>query len=147
MTVDDLKAAVNNAFESHNAFTTLFINLTIWALCRVAKQRYILRMRPKAVTITTWLMALLNILGYALLWDLQKPRSVLIVVFVIFSVLIAIGYIVIWFYWRGENWARILVLLTSLLGLWNLRHLSPANVVVKAMIVGEAAVRLSFSTG
>jgi hypothetical protein len=85
-------------------------------------------------------MAVLNILGYALLWDLQKPRPVVIGVALIFTFLIAIGYVVLWFYWRGQNWARILVLLTSVLCLYNLQSLSSANLVSKVMLVGEAGV-------
>lgn len=97
-------------------------------------------MRPKTVTFTTSLMAVLNILGYALLWDLHSPRSVVISTAVVFTILIALGYVVLWFYWRGQNWARILVMLTSILCLYNLRGLSGANFVVKVMLVGEAAV-------
>lgn len=97
-------------------------------------------MRPKAVTLTTSMMAVLNILGYALLWDLRSPRSVIVNIAVLFTVLIAINYVVLWFYWRGQNWARILVMLTSILCLYNLRGLSNANLIVKAMLIGEAAV-------
>lgn len=97
-------------------------------------------MRPKVVTTTTWLMAVLNILGYALLWDVRGPKSAIIGVAVIFTFLIAIGYVVLWFFWRGHNWAGILVLLTSLLCLYDLRSFSGANLIVKVMLIGGAAV-------
>jgi hypothetical protein len=85
-------------------------------------------------------MAVFNVLGYALLWNHQRPRSTLVALFVIFSILIAVGYVVIWFFWRGANWARILVLITSFLALWNLRGVLSAILIFKAIIVGEAAL-------
>jgi hypothetical protein len=96
-------------------------------------------MRPKEVTATTWVMGALNLLGYALLLDLQKPRLV-ILAFVTFTLMIAAGYLVLWFYWRGRNWARILVLVTCFLCFYNLREFLSANLIVKIMLVGEASV-------
>jgi hypothetical protein len=97
-------------------------------------------MRPKPVDVTTWLMAVLNILGYALLWNINKPRPVVVRSAINFTLMIVLGYVVIWFYWHGKNWARILVLLTSLSCLYNLRDLQSANLVVRFMLIGEAAV-------
>jgi hypothetical protein len=85
-------------------------------------------------------MAALNIFGYALLWHVQKPAPVIVTLGMIYTVFIGLGYVVLWFYWRGKNWARILVLLTSLLALLNLRSLATANIIVKVMIVGEALI-------
>jgi hypothetical protein len=49
-----------------------------------------------------------------------------------------IGYFVIWLYWEGHNWARILILLTSVLCLYNLRYFSHARIAVRFMIGSEA---------
>jgi hypothetical protein len=56
--------------------------------------------------------------------------------------MITIGYIVIWFYWRGRNWVRILVLLNSFLCLYNLRYGSPPGVARHIMIAVEAALAI-----
>jgi len=97
-------------------------------------------MRPKTVTVTTWLMALFNILGYALLWHVQMPASVIVNLGMVYTLFIGLGYVVLWCYWRGDNWARIVVLLTSLLAFFNLRSLAAANIIVKVMIVCEASI-------
>jgi hypothetical protein len=51
-----------------------------------------------------------------------------------------VGYFVICFYWEGHNWARILVLLTSVLCLYNLRYFSHGRIAVRLMIGSEAAL-------
>jgi hypothetical protein len=95
-------------------------------------------MRPKPVTVTTWLMALFNILGYALLWG--KPSTAIIGYAAMYTIFIGLGYVVLWFYWRGANWARVLVLLTSIVAIYNLRTLPSANAAVKLMLIGEAVI-------
>jgi len=85
-------------------------------------------------------MVALNGLGYALI-DWRKPSLVQVVEI---SFLIFLGYVVLWFYWRGRNWARVLVFLTSILCFFNLWSLLKGRVVVnfagKLMIYGEAAL-------
>jgi len=68
-------------------------------------------MRPKAVTNLTWIMAALNPLGYSLLWNPHKTRSTVVLLFLVFSAMIATGYLMLWFFWKGKNWARLVVLL------------------------------------
>jgi hypothetical protein len=68
-------------------------------------------MRPKAVTNLTWIMAALNPLGYSLLWNPNKTRSTVVLLFLVFSAMIATGYLMLWFFWKGKNWARLVVLL------------------------------------
>ncbi len=98
-------------------------------------------MRPIAITVTTLLMGILNILGYALLLDVRRqPSSTIVAKAVVFTVLIAAGYVVLWFYWHGRNWARILVFLTCFVAFYNLRDLVAANPIVKIMVLGEAGV-------
>jgi len=80
-------------------------------------------------------MSATNAMGWAII-DWSSPHA--IAIFVIFTLLIAIGYVVIWFYWQGRNWARLLVLLTSLLTIWNLRGLPRASRIERVMIVAEA---------
>ena len=102
-------------------------------------------MRPKAVTISTWLMAILNILGYAILWEpaAHKTRFAVFFFITIFTLTIAAGYVVLWFYWKGKNWARILVLLNCFLCFYNVHDLHfvlRVNPVEKVMLMGEAVL-------
>ena len=98
-------------------------------------------MRPTEVTLTTLVMGVLNPLGYALLFDVRPPRSVA-KVSLILTLLIAAGYFVLWFYWQGYNWARLLIFVTCFLCFYNLRGFVSANVLVRIMLLGEAAVAL-----
>jgi hypothetical protein len=91
--------------------------------------------RPKGISETAVLMSLTNALGWIIV-DWSKPDAATI--FSTFTVLIVAGYVVIWFYWKGRNWARILVLLTSLLCLYNLRYFLHARRIEQVMIGTEA---------
>lgn len=100
--------------------------------------------RPKSLTITTWLMAILNAIGYAII-NWRHPAAVGVALS--FTFFIGAGYVVLWFYWKGHNWARILVMLTCLLcfyNLWSLRSMKADEiamlipVAVKAMVIAEA---------
>jgi hypothetical protein len=84
-------------------------------------------------------MSITNAMGWAII-DWSNPRAKII--FIVNTVLIVTGYVVIWFYWKGQNWARILVLLTSLLCLYNLRYLNRGGLIERAMIGMEAALAI-----
>jgi hypothetical protein len=99
--------------------------------------------RPKAVTISTWLMAIFNILGYAILWEPEahKTRFAVFFFITVFTLTISAGYVVLWFFWRGKNWARILVLLHCFVCLYNVHDIHfflRVNPVDKVMLLGEA---------
>jgi len=57
------------------------------------------------------------------------------------TVVITVGYVVLWFYYQGRNWARLAVILGSLLILlnncWAIKH---ANPIVKVVDVAEMIV-------
>jgi hypothetical protein len=74
--------------------------------------------RPKGIVLTTILMALCNSMGWFII-DYTAPHAR--GTFIIFTVLILAGYLVLWGYWRGRNWARILVLITSVVTILNMR--------------------------
>ena len=95
--------------------------------------------RPKGLTETAVLMSVTNTLGW-LIVDWSKSNAAAI--FALFTVFIAIGYIVIWFYWKGHNWARILVLLTALVCFYNLRYFLHSGIIVRVMIGAEALLAL-----
>jgi hypothetical protein len=107
--------------------------------------------RPLPVTVTTILMCITNFVGFFLVnnWSNPHARSV----FVIYSIFIVIGWIVLYFFWKGRNWARWLVLATSVLCLWNLWSLRKLglshgrvsifnNHVRVAMVIAEAIIAI-----
>lgn len=80
-------------------------------------------------------MSLFNPLGYCLV-DWSGPRAVFDAI--VFTLIIAVSYVVIWFYSQGRNWARLAVLLTSAIAVLNLTYWSAYGVLARAMIGGEA---------
>jgi hypothetical protein len=94
--------------------------------------------RPKGLALTAILMALCNAFIWATIKPGRPPYTQRMWLFFTFS--ICIGYLFIWFYWKGRNWARIAVLLvsfTSIVNLfsWNTVALSPALQTTPARIV------------
>jgi hypothetical protein len=66
---------------------------------------------------------------------------------VIFTVVIAMGCAVIWFYWQGENWARLCVSACSVLAILNLTEWNrpkPGVIVLlmHAMVAAEGILGL-----
>jgi hypothetical protein len=80
-------------------------------------------------------MSVTNAMGWLII-DWSKRDAALVLL--LSTLMIASGYYVIWFYWNGKNWARILVLLTSLLCLYNLRYWHRPGVASHIMIATEA---------
>jgi glucose-6-phosphate-specific signal transduction histidine kinase len=74
--------------------------------------------RPPGINVTTILMAACNFMGWVII-DYSAPHARLTLL--IFSVIILVGYVVLWAYWSGRNWARILVLISSVVAISNLR--------------------------
>jgi hypothetical protein len=73
-----------------------------------------LNMKPRGLCTTTVAMAVLNLGGFVgIPWD--RPGVVAMV-----ATIVLVGYSVLWYYWRGRNWARILVIVTSSLAIGNL---------------------------
>ena len=56
-----------------------------------------------------------------------------------FRLLVVVArFVVLWFYWNGENWARVLVLVASVATLWNLTlwaHATTYSRIIIAIVV------------
>ncbi len=76
--------------------------------------------RPAGVTVTTIMMCFTNFLGFFLVNWAPRPRHHPGILFAMYTVIIMIGYVALWHFWIGKNWARWLVFASSLLALWNL---------------------------
>jgi len=91
--------------------------------------------RPRGISFTAALMCACNALGWFTV-DWHKPQAMS--TFAVFTMLILIGYLFLWFYWKGYNWARIAVLLTSVLTIYNLRYWREGKTANRFMIGVEA---------
>lgn len=94
--------------------------------------------------------SLLMVFCNALLWTTIKPGRppYSLRMFIFYSAVVFIGYVVIWFYWSGRNWARIAVFITSAFNIlnlleWNRLSLSPALLTTPAHINLTAKAVLS----
>jgi hypothetical protein len=85
-------------------------------------------------------MAILSVVGY----ELDEVGRLSVAGVAQWVVLVG-GYVVLWFFWQGRNWARWLVLFTSLVALFNLTLLGLAFVrgvattFLQIVVVIEAA--------
>ena len=86
-------------------------------------------------------MALLNPFGFVIIdWSVHPVLLALSIAGV--SLLILVSYVALWFYWQGRNWARWMVLLSSLLALLNLAFWTSATPAERIMIAVEAPLAL-----
>ena len=89
--------------------------------------------------ITTIMMAVLNFGDYAVFWDLQaQPAAFAVFVLAATTFVIAIGYVVLWYYYNGWKWARVAVMLTSFVILlnnyWAIGHV---NSILKVVDIAQ----------
>jgi hypothetical protein len=107
--------------------------------------------RPKGLALTAWLMVALSTLGWSVIdWNryrnpnLHNPRAAFVFFITIIVTMKICGLVCIWYYYQGRNWARIVVLLTSLWTIYCLRLLSHGNTVYRSLISSEALLGLFF---
>ena len=102
-----------------------------------------LDMKPRGLGATTIAMAVLNLGGFV---GIESTRRG--VVAMVASVVL-LGYAVLWYYWQGKNWARLLVIFTSILTIGNLlvisvlfviNRLYSSSILYHAVIVANAAL-------
>jgi hypothetical protein len=97
--------------------------------------------RPKGLLLTSWLMAVLSILGWTVI-DLRSYRPPhhthsAFVILVTIIVTMKIGALIcVWYFCQGGNWARVAVLLTSVWTVYNLRLLTHGNVMSRGIVYG-----------
>lgn len=95
--------------------------------------------KPKGLRETTVLMGTLNVAG--LMYIDLNSKHLGFEIF-LFTVIIAISYLVLWYYWQGNNWARILVMLSSILSLINLFTFRKYSLEKASILVAEAVLGL-----
>ena len=93
--------------------------------------------RPTGFAPLTFTMCVLNPAGLLFFEGSGVPRAIWIPAAL--SVIL-FSYVVLWFFWKGRNWARWLVLITSGLAVFNLMLLPTVSTLQRVVIVVEATV-------
>lgn len=94
-------------------------------------------MRPRRLRELILLMCVLNLSGFVFIDSNEIPAEVAVP---LFALIMIVSFVVLWYLWQGRNWARWLVLLTSLLALLNLVGMRSATLPQRALILAEAAL-------
>src|SRR5262245_60738300 len=77
--------------------------------------------RPAGLRLTSALMALC-IVGMFFTINPNNPDSQSMwVAYILDSFFACLGFLFVWFYWKGRNWARVCVMVVSGFSIWNLR--------------------------
>jgi hypothetical protein len=85
-------------------------------------------MRPRFLLATTVAIAILNLTVFASLEWIQRFFFATLAIN-IFTVVVS--YLVLWFFWKGRNWARLCVLVISFISVINLLSINhPHGIVI-----------------
>ena len=98
--------------------------------------------RPALLTPVALAFCFFNVFGvvfYEPIEDVPAWFSVLMFG-LIYGVVAFLSFIFTWFFWRGHNWARWLVLITSAVAVLNLGFLPFSNLVQQVFILLEAVL-------
>ena len=88
-------------------------------------------MRPRFLLAATVAMGVLNLTAFASLEWIQRffVPTLTADIFIV-----GVSYLVLWFFWKGRNWARICALVVSLLSVINLLDLIHPHGIVMSTI-------------
>ena len=95
--------------------------------------------RPRGVKVATALLCLFNVLGAAFF---ESPEGVSAAVRMgvaaAMVVAVAVSFVVTWFFWKGRNWARWLVMAMSVFTLLTLWPKGTEGPLLMAFLVAQA---------
>lgn len=92
-------------------------------------------MPPKYLKETVWIMSIFNASAiFFVNWNSQYLTAMLLIV----TLIVAFSFYVLLRYWQGRNWARILVMLTSVLALFNLSSIGKSSYMFSVFLISEA---------
>jgi hypothetical protein len=96
--------------------------------------------RPALLTPVALSFCFFNVFGVVFYEPIEGvPAWFSIIVFgLIYGFVAFISFICIWFFWRGHNWARWVVLVTAVVAVLNLGFLPSSNQVQQLFLVLEA---------
>jgi len=69
--------------------------------------------RPKGLALTVVLMSASNVMPLATVLAIYSGHPHFFRLLALLSFLACIGFVLIWFYWQGRNWARNCVMVIS----------------------------------
>src|SRR5687768_9100693 len=92
--------------------------------------------RPALLTHTALALCVGNLLGF-LLYD--PSAGGLAAFLILYGLLASVSFAIIWYFWRGQNWARWLVLGMSALSLLNIVFVPSLTRVGTVVVIAEAA--------
>lgn len=92
-------------------------------------------MKPKGLKETTIAMCIMNISGLVFI---DEKMDSLDSIYMVFASVVLATYFVLWFYWKGKNWARMAVMLTGILAIANLLTLPSINNLANSLIIIES---------
>ncbi len=72
-------------------------------------------MRPAGLNLLTLILCLFNCYGILGLFFLNVESSIFEIYAIVAVIFVIISFIVLWFFRKGKNWARLLVMIASLL--------------------------------
>src|SRR5215471_4090666 len=94
-------------------------------------------MRPSGLAPVTLAMCILNLTGVAFAYGTEVPPAMVMPILIL---VMLVSYLALWYFWKGRNWARWLVLVTSGVALLNLLGLPTFTDFQKVVVVIEAAL-------
>jgi hypothetical protein len=97
-------------------------------------------MRPRFMLAITVAMGILNLTAFA---SLKWIHRFFVATLVADIFIVVVSYLVLWFFWKGRNWARLCVLVVSVLSVINLLALIyPHGIVVvyDSIVIGWAVL-------
>jgi hypothetical protein len=77
--------------------------------------------RPAGLALTSALMALCIVTMFFTINPKNPDSQSMWVCYIADSFFACVGFLFVWFYWKGRNWARVSVMVVSGLSIWNLR--------------------------
>ncbi len=96
------------------------------------------RAKPRGLRELTLLMCALNLTVF--LWADGSTLGSRGADIALYASIGAISFLVLWFFWRGRNWARILVLITSVLGVLGLLTLLEETLLQRVVTMIDAVL-------
>lgn len=94
-------------------------------------------MKPAALNLVTLILCIFNCYGIIGLFFLNMDAAIFKVYATIAVLFVIISFVVIWFFHKGRNWARILVLIASFFCFTNLYHFTHYPMFTKVILGGQ----------
>ena len=96
-----------------------------------------IKAKPQKLKEITYLLCVFNVSGYVYI-DFKSKEALNYVV--VYTILMIVWYVVLWYFWHGENWARISVMVGSTISIVGLATMGKDTLPQICVDVAEAAL-------